>query len=73
MARLRRNRDLELLASAFERERVHVHGPPAEVSGARSLRNVTSRTFYVATISLSANKVHADTTKRESLSEAMVF
>jgi hypothetical protein len=27
------NRDLELLASTFEREWVHVHGPPAEVSG----------------------------------------
>jgi hypothetical protein len=33
MARLCHNRDLELLASTFEREWVHVHGPPAEVSG----------------------------------------
>jgi hypothetical protein len=33
MARLCQNRDLELLASTFEREWVHVHGPPAEVSG----------------------------------------
>jgi hypothetical protein len=33
MARLCLNRDLELLASTFEREWVHLHGPPAEVSG----------------------------------------
>jgi hypothetical protein len=33
MARLCQNRDLELLASTLEREWVHVHGPPAEVSG----------------------------------------
>jgi hypothetical protein len=33
MARLCQNRDLELLASTFEREWVHVHEPPAEVSG----------------------------------------
>jgi hypothetical protein len=33
MARLCQNRDLELLASTFEREWGHVHGPPAEVSG----------------------------------------
>jgi hypothetical protein len=33
MARLCQNRDLELLASTFEREWVHVQGPPAEVSG----------------------------------------
>jgi hypothetical protein len=32
MARLCQNRDLELLASTFEREWVRVHGPPAEVS-----------------------------------------
>jgi hypothetical protein len=39
----------------------------------RSLPKVTSMTCCVATISLTANKVHADITKRESLSEAMVF
>jgi hypothetical protein len=33
MARLCQNRDLQLLVSTFEREWVHVHGPPAEVSG----------------------------------------
>jgi hypothetical protein len=33
MARLCQKRDLELLASTFEREWVHVYGPPAEVSG----------------------------------------
>jgi hypothetical protein len=33
MARLCRNRDLELLASTLEREWVHVHGPPAEILG----------------------------------------
>jgi hypothetical protein len=33
VARLCQNRDLKLLASTFEREWVHVHGPPAEVSG----------------------------------------
>jgi hypothetical protein len=33
MARLCQNRDLELLASTFERQWVHVHGAPAEVSG----------------------------------------
>jgi hypothetical protein len=32
MARLCQNRDLELFAINFEREWVHVHGPPAEVS-----------------------------------------
>jgi hypothetical protein len=32
-ARLCQNRDLELLASTFEREWAHVDGPPAEVSG----------------------------------------
>jgi hypothetical protein len=39
----------------------------------RTLRKVTFRTCCVATISLSANKVHVDITKRESLSEAMIF
>jgi hypothetical protein len=39
----------------------------------RSLRKVTFRTCCVATTSLSAKKVHADITKRESLREAMVF
>jgi hypothetical protein len=33
VARLCQNRDLELLASTFEREWVHGHEPPAEVSG----------------------------------------
>jgi hypothetical protein len=33
MARLCQKRDLELLASTFEREWVHVYGPPAEISG----------------------------------------
>jgi hypothetical protein len=33
VARLCQNRDLELLASTFEREWVYVHGPPGEVSG----------------------------------------
>jgi hypothetical protein len=33
MGRLCQTRDLELLESTFEREWVHVHGPPADVSG----------------------------------------
>jgi hypothetical protein len=33
LVRLCQNGDLELLASTFEREWVHGHGPPAEVSG----------------------------------------
>jgi hypothetical protein len=33
MVRPCQSRDLELLASTFERELVHVHGPPAEMSG----------------------------------------
>jgi hypothetical protein len=37
MARLYQNRDLKPLASIFEREWVHVHGPPAEVSGDQKL------------------------------------
>jgi hypothetical protein len=73
MARLCRNRDLELLASTFEREWVHVHGPPAKVSGDQEFAQGTSRTCCAATMSLSANKVHADLTKRESLNEAMTF
>jgi hypothetical protein len=40
MARLCQNRDLELLASTLEREWVHVHGPPAEVSGDQKFAQV---------------------------------
>jgi hypothetical protein len=73
MARLCKNRDLELLASTFEREWVHVHGPPAEVSGDQEFAQGYFQDMLRRTISLSANKVHADITKRESLSKAMAF
>jgi hypothetical protein len=40
MARPCQNRDLELLASTFERKWVHVHGPPAEESGDQEFAQV---------------------------------
>jgi hypothetical protein len=73
VARLCQNRDLELLASTFELEWIHVHGPPAEVSGDQEFTQGYCQDMLRRTTSLSANKVHAGITKRESLSEEMVF
>jgi hypothetical protein len=73
MARLCQNRDLEMGASTFEREWVHVNGPPAEVSGDQKFAQGYFQDMLRRHNIAFREHVHADISKRESLSEAMVF